>query len=102
MNSAIWGIAPPDRELRRLRAHTAMSALGIDKLCQNATKVLLLGRHAEQNTLGAHVAVETLDIGDSESQFDLSCWVLVRSRVQCESGLACHKLAPTRRFEFHL
>ena len=55
-----------------------MCALGIDKLRQHPAEILLLGRHAKQNTLGAHVAVETLDIGDSEAQLDLSCWVLRR------------------------
>jgi hypothetical protein len=31
-DSAIWRIAPPDRELRRLSAHAAMCAFGIDEL----------------------------------------------------------------------
>ena len=79
-----------------------MRALGIDKLCQHPAEILLLGRHAEQNTLGAHVAIETLDIGDSETQFDLSCWVLVGSRVQRESGFTCFEFTLARRFKLHL
>jgi hypothetical protein len=56
-------------------------------------------RHAEQNALGAHVSVESLHVGDSEHQFDLSCWILVGSRVQRESGFACPELAPAGRLE---
>src|ERR1700747_1509487 len=67
--------------LRRLRAHAAMCALGIDKLRQHPAKILLLWRHGEQNALGAHVSVKSLDIGDSESQLDFSRWILVGSRV---------------------
>src|ERR1700739_3367792 len=52
---------------------------------------LLLGRHAEQNTLGAHVAVESLHIGDSETQFDFSCWILLGSRVQSEMWTASRR-----------
>src|SRR5215813_838518 len=70
-----WGVSP------RLSAHAAMCAFGIDKLRQHAAEILLLGGHAEHNTFGAHVSVESLDIGDSEAQFHFSCWVLVRSRV---------------------
>ena len=58
-----------------------MCALGIHELRQHPAEVLLLGRHAEQNTLGGHISVKGLYIGDSESQFDFSCWVLIRSRV---------------------
>src|SRR5580693_8406562 len=79
-----------------------MCALGIDELRQHPAEILLLWRHAEQNTLGAHVPVESFYVGDSEPQFDLSSRVLVGSRVQRESGFARHELAPTRRFELKL
>jgi hypothetical protein len=102
MNSANCCIVPPDSDLRCLRAHTAMCALRIDKLRQHPAEILLLGRHAEQNTFSSHVPVENLDIGDGETQFHFSCWVLVGSRVQRESGFARHELAPARRFELKL
>src|SRR5215831_18032387 len=79
-----------------------MCALGIDKLCQHPAEILLLGRHGEQHPLRAHVSVKSLDIGDSEAQFQFSCWVLLGSRVQRESCLSCHELAPTRRLELYL
>ena len=81
------------RLVRRLRAHAAMCAFGIYELRQNPAEILLLGRHAEQNALGAHVPVESLHIGYSETEFDFSCWILVGSWVQRESGLARHELA---------
>ena len=87
--------------LRRLRAHAAVCALGIDKLRQHAAKILFLRRHAEQNPFGAHVPVESLDIRDGEPEFDFSRWILVGTRMQRESGLACYELAPTRLFELH-
>src|SRR5207249_10872488 len=52
--------------LRRLRAYAAMCAFGIYKLGQHSPEILLVGRHAEDHTLDAHIAVESLDIGDSE------------------------------------
>ena len=88
--------------LRRLSAHAAMCALGIDKLRQHPAEILLLGRHAEHNALGAHVPVRSLDIGHGETQLDLSRWILLGSRVQRESGLSSHGLAPTRGFELYL
>jgi hypothetical protein len=45
-----------------------MFAFGIDELRQHPAEILLLQRHAEQNALGAHVSVKSLDIGDSEAQ----------------------------------
>src|SRR5690242_12339159 len=102
MNSAIWCIAPPDSDLRRLRTHAAMRTFRIDKLCQYAAEVLLLGRHGEQHALGVHVSVKSLNVGDSETQFDFSCRILVRRRMRSESGLARRELAPTRRFELQL
>src|ERR1700740_2326703 len=57
-----------------------MCTLRIHKLRQHPTEILLLWRHGEQNALGAHVPVERLDICDRETQFDLSCWVLVGGR----------------------
>src|SRR5207249_4288189 len=80
----------------------AMCAFGIYKLGQHSPEILLVGRHAEDHTLDAHIAVESLDIGDSETQLDSSGWVLVRSRVQRESSFARHELAPARRFELEL
>src|SRR5215472_11567240 len=100
MNSAIWRIASPDSDLRRFRAHAAMCAFRIDKLCEHPTEVLLLGRHAEQYALGAHIPIERLDISDSETQFHFACRIFVRSRVQRESSFARHELTPLRRFEF--
>jgi len=52
-----------------------MCAFGIDELGKHLAEIFLLGRHAEENTLGAHAPAKSLDIGDSETQFDLSCWV---------------------------
>ena len=72
--------------LPSVRAHAAVRAFGIDKLRQNSPKILVLGRHAEQHALGAHIPVESLDIRDCEAQFDLSRWILVGSRMQGESG----------------
>jgi hypothetical protein len=37
-----------------------MCALRIHKLRQHTAEILLLGRHAEHNTFGAHVSVESL------------------------------------------
>src|SRR6516165_4537760 len=85
--------------LCRVRAYVAMCALGIDKLRQHAAEILLLRRHAEQDSFVAHFPVKNLDIGDSETQFDFSCWVLTGSRVQSESRFARHELAPPRRLE---
>jgi hypothetical protein len=65
-----------------------MCAFGINELCQHPTKILLLRRHAEQHALGAHVAVESLHIGDSETQFDLARWIFLGSGVQRKSGFA--------------
>ena len=67
MNSANCCIVPPDSDLRRLSANTAMCPFRIDKLRKNAAEILLLGRHGEQHALGAHVPVESLDIGNSEA-----------------------------------
>lgn len=53
------------KSLRHLHAHAAMCSLGIDKLRQHTAEILLLGKHAEQNALGAHIPIESLDIGDS-------------------------------------
>ena len=86
--------------LRRFNADTAMCALGIHKLSQHAAEVLLR-RHAEQNTFSSHAPVESLDIRDGETEFDFSRWILVGTRMQRESGLACYELAPTRLFELH-
>src|SRR5204862_7486264 len=88
--------------LRRLCAHAAMCAFGIDELRQHPAEVLLLWRHAEEHALDAHVPVESLDIGDSETQFDLPRWIFVGSRVQRESSFVRHELAPARRFELEL
>jgi len=62
-------------------------ALRIDKLCEHPAEILLLGCHAEEDTLRAHLLVESFDIGDSETQFDLSRWVLVGSGMQREADL---------------
>src|SRR5215472_15546838 len=78
-----------------------MCAFGIYELRQYSTEILLLGRHGEQNAFGTHLPVETLDIGDGETQFDSPGWVLVRSWVQRKDIFAGHELAPARRFEFH-
>src|ERR671931_1492342 len=80
--------------LRCLRAHAAMCAFGTDKLRQHPAEILLLRRHAEEDAFRGHLTVERLDIGDSETQFDFSRWILFGSRVQRESGLPRHELAP--------
>src|SRR4029077_4207931 len=80
--------------LRCLSSHAAVCAFGIYELCQHPTKILLLRWHAEQHALGAHVAVESLHIGDSEAQLDLACWIFLGSRVQRKGGFARHELAP--------
>src|SRR5215469_8743630 len=102
MNSAICRIVPLRSDLCRLRAHAAMCAFGIDKLRQHPAEILLLRRHAEQNTLGSHVPVKSLDIGDRETQFDFSSRILVGSGMQSEGGFTRRELAPTRRLEFQL
>src|SRR5438552_16121270 len=79
-----------------------MCAFGIDELRQHPAEVLLLWRHAEQHALGAHVQVESLDIVNSATHFDLPRWIFVGSRVQRESSFARHELAPARRFELEL
>jgi hypothetical protein len=84
-----------NQSLRRLSAHAAMCALGIDKLRQHPSEILLLWRHGEQNALGGHVLVESLDIGNSKSQFDFSRWILVGSRMQSETSFARRELAPS-------
>jgi hypothetical protein len=58
-----------------------MCALGVYELRQHPTEILLFGRHAEQHALCGHIAVESLDIGDSEAQFDLSRWIFLGSWV---------------------
>jgi len=77
-----------------------MRTLGIDKLRQHATEILLLRRHAEQDTFGAHIPVKSLDISDSETQFHFACRIFIGSRVQSQSGLARRELAPTRDSNF--
>jgi hypothetical protein len=79
-----------------------MCAFGIDELRQRPTEILLLWRHAEEHAFRAHVPLESLHVGDSEPQFYLSGRVLFRSRVQRESGFACHELAPAGRLELDL
>ena len=54
-----------------------MSALGIEELGKHPTEILLLWRHAEEHAFRAFVPVKSLDIGDGETQFDLSSRVLV-------------------------
>ena len=76
-----------------------MCTFGIDELRQHPTEILLLWRHAEEHALGAHLAVESLDIGNSEAQFDFSRWILVGSRVQGEGRFARNELTPTGRLE---
>src|SRR5215813_13632151 len=49
--------------------------------------------HGEHDALGAHLTIEIFDIGDSETQFDLSCWILIGSRVQGE-----HLIRGRKRF----
>ncbi|HZW96384.1 MAG TPA: hypothetical protein VFF64_25795 [Candidatus Eremiobacteraceae bacterium] len=49
-----------------------MCAFGVDELGKHSTEILRLGRHAEQHALAAHVPVERLDIGNSETQFDFA------------------------------
>src|ERR1700747_178148 len=78
-----------------------MCAFGIDKLCQHPAQILLLWRHGEKHAFRAHVPVKSLDIDNSETQFDLACRVLVRSWVQSESAVARHELTPAGRFELH-
>jgi len=41
-----------------------MCAFGIEKFRQNFTEILFLGWHAKEHGLGAHIPVESLDIGD--------------------------------------
>jgi hypothetical protein len=48
-----------------------MCALGIDELRQHIAEILLFRRHTEQDTLGAHVPVKSLDIGDGEKPLAL-------------------------------
>src|SRR5271167_2091577 len=79
-----------------------MCTFGIDELRQHTAEILLLWRHAEEHAFRAHVPVESLHVGDSEPQFDLSSRVLFGSRVQRESGIARHELTPARRFELKL
>jgi hypothetical protein len=43
-----------------------MCALGIDKLCKHPAEILFLGRHAEQNALGADVTVKSLEIAEAK------------------------------------
>lgn len=73
------------RLLRRLRTDTAMCTFRIDELRQHSAEILLLGWHAEENALGAHIPVESFDIGNGEAQFDLSRWILVGSRARIQS-----------------
>jgi hypothetical protein len=84
---------------RRLRTDAAMCAFRINELGQHPAEILLLGRHGEEHTLCAHVPVESLDIGNGETQLDFSRWVFVGSRVQRESGFSRYELAPARRLE---
>jgi hypothetical protein len=88
--------------LRRLCSYAAMYTFGIYKLRQHSTEILLLGGHGELNALGAHVLVKSLDTGDRETPFDLSCWILVGRWVQRQSGFTRHELAPSRRLELQL
>jgi hypothetical protein len=62
-------------------------------------KVLLLGRHGKQHAFTAHVSVKSLDIGNSESQFNLPSRILVGSRMESKCGFARYELAPSRRLE---
>src|SRR5579862_8608976 len=78
-----------------------MCAFGINELRQHTAEILLLGCHAKQHDLGAHVSIESLDISDGETQFDLPRWILVGSRVESECRFARGKFTPARRFELH-
>jgi hypothetical protein len=80
-NSLVWQLLPS--ATMPPRSHVAACALGIDELRERSAAILLLGRHAEQNALCAHVPVESLDIGNG-APFDLSRRILVGSRVQSE------------------
>jgi hypothetical protein len=77
-----------------------MCALRIDKLRQHPSEILLLWRHAEKYAFGTHVPIKSLDIGNRETEFDLSCWILLGSRVQSDTSFARRELAPSRRLEF--
>jgi hypothetical protein len=71
-----------------------MCAFRIDKLRQDPAKILLLGRHAEQDAFGSDVLVESLNIGNPEALFDSPGGILIGSRMQSEGGFARHELAP--------
>src|ERR1700757_4442421 len=57
-------------------------------------KSCFFGGHGEQNAPCAHVPVECLDICDTETQFDLSCWILPGRRMQREGGFSRREFAP--------
>ena len=76
-----------------------MCTFGIDELGQPPSEILLPWRNAEEHAFRAHVPVEGLHVGDSESEFDLSRRVLVGSRVQGASGFARREFTPAGRFE---
>ena len=82
-------------------AHAAMCALGIDELGQQPAEILLPGSHAEQNTLGAHVPVENLHIGNGKTQFDFprgSC----RKPDSVREWSRSSRTAPASRLELDL
>jgi len=76
-----------------------MCIFGIHELRQQTTEILLLWWNAEEHAFRAHVPIEGLYISDSEPEFDFSRRVLVRSRVQGQSGSARREFTPTGRFE---
>jgi hypothetical protein len=65
----------------------------------HSPEILLLGWHGEKHSLGAHVPVESLDIVNGKTQFDLPSAVLLGSRMQRESGFSRYE---TRRVSHDL
>jgi hypothetical protein len=79
-----------------------MCAFGIDNCASTPPKSCFLGGMVNRTPLALMSPVKSLDIGDSETQFDFPCRIHIGSRVQSECGLARRELAPSRRFEFDL
>jgi hypothetical protein len=80
-------------------ADTGMATLGINKLREHATVVLILRRHRELHAFRAHLLVPQLEVGNTESELDFPCGISIGSGMECEGGLSGGELAPFGRLK---
>src|SRR5215470_17404642 len=72
------GARLPHSNLASRRAYAAMCTFGICELCQHSTEILLRWWHRERHPFCAHLLIESLNIGNAESQLDGASRILYR------------------------